>query len=204
MKKNNKYLINGKTVPSVTTIIDVLSKPGLDRWYGRLGLAEAEKQKNEAAEFGSTVHGLIEAIYQGQDPEISDPRVKKAITNFKKWADHHIEEWVAFEKAIFHDELLYAGTVDAFAKLKGSNRLVLVDFKTSKKVRDEYYLQVAAYVRATRIEDDCVDLEEVKGAIILHLDHETLTWEAVNAHIDEELFDVFKSCLTIYKWRNPK
>jgi hypothetical protein len=201
-KKYLEYRINDKKVPSVTTVLNELSKPGLSEWYGRLGIKEAEKQKNDAADFGSKVHSAIEAIYHGQEPTITDERLKTVVANFKKWADHHIEEWIAFEKAVYHDDLLYAGTTDAFATLKGSKRLVLVDFKTSKKVREEYYLQVVAYAKATRIEDDIVDLKELKGAIIVHLDHDTLTWEAVNAPITEDLFSVFKAVLEIYKWRN--
>jgi len=202
MKKYLKYTISGKEVPSVTTILNELAKPGLEKWYGRLGIVEAERQKNSAAEFGSKVHAAVEAIYHGQEPASIDKRFDSAIANFKKWADHHIKEWIAFERAVYHDELMYAGTVDAFARLKGSNKLVLVDFKTSKKVRDEHYLQVVAYAKATRIEDDVVNLKDIKGAIIVHLDHETLTWEAVNADLSENLFKVFQSCLEIYKWRN--
>lgn len=201
-KKYLKYLIQGKEVPSVTTILNELSKPGLEKWYGRLGNTEAERQKKEAAEFGSKVHSAIEAIYHGQEPTITDDRFKTVLSNFKKWADHHIEEWVAFEKAIYHDDLLYAGTVDAFARLKGSNRLVLVDFKTSKKIREEYYLQVVAYALASRVEDNVINLKDLQGAIIVHLDHDSLTWEAVNADLSPELFDVFSACLKIYKWRN--
>ncbi len=168
-----------------------------------MGLREANQQKQSAADFGSAVHAAIEAVYHGQTPHYEDERLKTVLNNFKIWADHHIEKWVAFEKAIFNDDLGYAGTVDAYAILKGSKKLILVDFKTSKKVREEYYLQVAAYMNATRIEDDAVDLTKVAGAIIVHLDHDSLTWEAVHAHITPQLFDTFKACLTIYKWRNP-
>jgi hypothetical protein len=201
-KKHLKYTIEGKVVPSVTTILNELAKPGLEKWYGRIGLVEAEKQKTEASEFGSKVHSAIEAIYHGQDPYMFDDRFKKVIENFKKWSEHNISEWLAFEKAIYHDELMYAGTIDAVARLKGANKLVLVDFKTSKKVREEYYLQVAAYVNATRMEDNAVNLKDLDGAIIVHLDHDTLLWEAVNVPLTEELFRVFKACLEIYQWRN--
>jgi genome maintenance exonuclease 1 len=201
-KKHLKYTINGKQVPSVTTILNELSKPGIEKWYGRLGIAEAEKQKAEAAEFGSKVHSAIEAIYQGQTPAMYDERFASTVNNFKKWADHNISEWVAFEKAIYHDELMYAGTIDAVARLKGTNKLVLVDFKTSKKVREEYYLQVVAYAMATRMEDNAVNLKDLEGAIIVHLDHDTLLWEAVNVSLTDDLFNVFKACLEIYKWRN--
>ena len=203
-KKHNIYLINKEKVPSVTTILNEMSKPGLEIWYGKLGLKEANRQKEEAAAFGSSVHSAIEAICNGQTALYSDERLKTAVNNFRIWADTFVEEWVVFEKAVFHDDLKYAGTADAYAILKGSKKMVLVDFKTSKKVRDEYYLQVAAYMNCNRIEDDCVDLKKVEGAIIVHLDHDSLTWESVHAHVTPYLFDVFKACLTIYKWRNPK
>lgn len=203
-KKNNLYLINGEKVPSVTTVLDVLSKPGLEIWYGKLGLREANAKKVEAAAFGSAVHAAIEAIYHGQTPFYTDERLKIIVENFKQWSDTFVDKWVTFEKAVFHDDLKYAGTVDAYAIMKGSNKLVLVDFKTSKKIREEYYLQVAAYMNATRIEDDVIDLSHVEGSIIVHLDHDSLTWEAVHAHITPQIFDVFKACLSIYKWRNPK
>lgn len=202
-KKNNIYLIESKKVPSVTTILDVLSKPGLEIWYGKLGLSEANKQKNAAADFGSSVHSAIEAVYGDQTPHYEDTKLATVVANFKTWCDKNIQEWITFEKAVFNDELKYAGTVDAYAILKGSKKLVLVDFKTSKKVRDEYYLQVAAYLNCNRIEDNAVDLSKVEGAIIVHLDHASLTWEAVHAHITPQIFDVFKACLSIYKWRNP-
>ena len=55
---------------------------------------------------------------------------------------------------------------------------------------------------ASRVEDDVINLKDLKGAIIVHLDHDTLTWEAVNAELSESLFSVFKAVLQIYKWRN--
>jgi hypothetical protein len=90
MKKYLKYQIAGKTVPSVTTVLGVLDKEGLTKWYGRLGLEEAERQKNEAADFGSKVHAAIEAVYSGQDIELTDDRFSKAVLNFKKWAEYNI------------------------------------------------------------------------------------------------------------------
>lgn len=201
-KKYSKYTIKGTEVPGVTTILKVISKPGLEAWYGRLGIKEAERQRDAAASFGSLIHDIIEDIYgRNKKPLLPDSRVKSTINNFKKWSDKYIEEWITFEKAVFHDELMYAGTVDAFARLKGSNKLVLVDIKTSKSIRAEYFLQVSAYANATRLEDDSVNLRDVEGAIIVHLDHATLEWKAVNVELDPKLFSVFKAAVEIYKWQ---
>lgn len=199
MKKNNKYLINGKAVPSVTTVLNIINKPELIEWYGRLGLAAANKKKEEAAEFGSIVHTALESVCNGQTPSFKDERVKTVVENFLAWEKRNIKRWITFEKAIFNDEHLYAGTIDAIAELK-SGAIVLVDFKTSKRVWAEYYLQVAAYTNATRIEDNVFDLSKLEGAIILHLDHDSLTWEGLNVHLTNE-FEIFLACLKVHLWK---
>lgn len=199
-KKHKSYEINGTPVPGVTTVLNVLAKPELDIWYGKVGLTKAEQIKNEAAEFGTKVHSVLEAICTGQKIAQRDDKLTTVANNFEAWADRNIKEWLAFEKAVYHDTEMYAGTADAWAILKTGER-VLIDFKTSKKVRDEYYLQVCAYLCATRVESNAVDLRSIEGARILHLDHQTLHWECVTAN-SAHLFPVFQACLEIYRWRN--
>lgn len=128
-KKHSKYLIKGKEVPSVTTILgNTLHKPGLQEWYGRLGKIEAERQRDEAASFGDKVHTAIEAHFTGQKMEKLAPRVQIALNNMITWAEVNVDEWLDFEQAVYHDELLYAGTVDAFVRLK-SGKICIADFK---------------------------------------------------------------------------
>lgn len=200
-KKNKYYLIDGQKVPSVTEILGIISKDGLLDWYGRLGIVLAKQKLQQASEFGSKVHSAIEAVVQGQELKLEGD-LSTIISNFSKWSQNNIAEWVCFEKAIYHDDLKYGGTLDAIAKLK-NGKTVLVDVKTSNSIREEYYLQVSAYLNATRIEDDVVNLKNLDGAIILHLDKQTLAWEAVNVPLIGQ-FDVFKSCITVWKWKNGK
>lgn len=198
-KKNSEYLINNKPVPSVTKIISVIHNEGLLRWYGKLGLFEAEKQKNLAASFGDTIHTGIEALVNGQKPTYSNDRIMTTLNNFEAWSKENIKEWIGFEKAVYHDDLLYAGTTDAFAILK-DGRKIMLDFKTSRKFSSKFSLQLTAYINATRIEDNIVDLKNLDQYLVLHLNHETLTWSTINIIPTDELFEVFKSCLKIYNW----
>jgi len=200
-------------VPSVTTILGAaIAKPELMNWYGRLGTKEAERQRDEAADFGGRVHDAIEQYYTGLagiPPRpgsiplaklTEDKRVEQALSHMIAWADKNIAEWVDFEQAVYHDELMYAGTTDAYVILK-SGKLVLCDFKTSKSMRDEYHLQVAAYRGATRCESAKVDLAAVQGAFILHMDRDALTWSPHTARPHTECFPVFEACLKVYNWK---
>ena len=202
MKKYSKYTIRGIEVPGVTTVLSVLAKDGLNEWYGRLGIKEAVRQRDAAAEFGSKVHDLIEAFYTDKPyDEPTEERVKAAFESFKIWAKSNVKRFFAFEKAIFHDELMYAGTLDIVAELP-NGKIIIIDIKTSKAVREEYFLQVCAYKNATRIEENCIDLDSITGAIIVHLDHKTLTWSATNVNLTEKLFETWKACVTLYKWKH--
>lgn len=200
MKKFSRYEIKGIEVPSVTTILNILDKPGLPEWYGRLGLSEANKQKNDAATYGSLVHNTIEYIETGLDIK-PDHSIKKVINNFRKWSYENVDEWLAFEKACYHDELMYAGTLDCIARFK-NGRIVLTDIKTSRSIRDTYTLQLAAYKNATRIEDCTVKPEEIEDAGILHLNKETEEWEWNPIELTSYHFTAFKCCRFLYTWRN--
>ena len=203
-KKNNLYRYNEETYPSVTTVLEVIAAPELLDWILHVGKEKSEQIKNAAADFGSAVHGAIEAVAMGQEPYYAGPykeRLELAVRNYFKWSDQNIEKYVTFEKAVYHTELKYAGTLDSIAYLKNGD-LVIIDFKTSKKVWGKFYLQLAAYLNANVIEDNIIDMKDLKGAKILKLDHETLTWEALNVvGWETVLFDVFKAALVLWNWK---
>jgi len=203
-KKHSAYLLaNGKPAPSVTTILSLLNKPALNDWRAALGKKRTEEITRLAADFGSAVHAGIEAVCsEGQVPHYTHPRLKAAIDNFQLWADKNVRRWIVFEKAVYHDDLGYAGTIDAIAELH-SGKIVLVDFKTSKKIRWEYYLQTVAYARAQRIEDDCFDMSLLEGIIIVHLVHDTMTWEAVHVNNSDDTWSLFCYLCALYPhWKD--
>lgn len=189
-KKTNKYLIDGKPVPSVTTILGAaIAKPELMYWYGKHGNEKAKQMLESAGDFGSAVHSMIEQEIKGQKTTRTD-QFQTIMDNFKIVTDGW--EWVEFEKVVLNEKYGYGGTVDAIAKVDG--KTCLVDFKTSSGVYPDFYLQVAAY-------REC--LPEVDRCFILHLDKDTNGWELLHAETDG-LFDVFLSALNIWKWKTGK
>ena len=53
---------SGAVLPSVTTVLSVQDKSGLDAWRKRVGEAEANRVMNQAATRGTAVHQLAEDV----------------------------------------------------------------------------------------------------------------------------------------------
>ena len=147
--------------PSVTTILGLIAKPGLNTWLqtqvllAALTLPRRENESEEswlervmtdskstgrdAMDRGTQMHGVLEQFYSGQDADypVYVAEVDKAIT------EHFgTQEWTA--EASFAHPQGFGGKVD----LSGSN--IVIDFK-SKDTLDkvapyfEQIMQLAAY-----------------------------------------------------------
>lgn len=192
---------DGNPLPSVTTILQVLNKPKLTDWKLAVGKSRAESTVKAAAEFGTVVHSAIQSIVEdGQVPTFQDQRVSTTIENLMKWINNNVEEWVCMEMAVYHHDLKYAGTFDGIVKLK-SGKYALIDFKTSKSIHPDYYLQMCAYANAQDVEDDVFDLRNLDCGILVHLNHSTLMWEAVVVDVwDSQLKAVWLTLTQMYPW----
>lgn len=192
---------DGSPLPSVTTILQLVNKPKLVDWKLAVGKSKAERTVQAAAEFGTIVHSAIQSIVEdGQVPTFQDPKVSTVIDNLLKWINNNVEEWVCMEMAVYHWDLKYAGTFDGIVKLK-SGKKALIDFKTSKSIHHDYYVQLCAYANAQAVEDDVFDLRELDCGIIVHLNHSTLMWEAVVVDVhDKSLVSVWESLTRLYPW----
>lgn len=102
--------------------------------------------KNAAADLGSRVHAAIDAYIEGKAPTL-DPEAEKGFNNFMSWIKDKELELVCGDTTVASVSLGYGGRLDAIARNKAGN-LVLLDWKTSNALRDEYPLQVAAYAQA--------------------------------------------------------
>lgn len=151
-------------VPSVTTIINVAAKPGLDRWkqeqvlMAALTLPKVDAESDDeyiirilddskdaarsAADAGTDIHASIEAFYRGEARDRHQEHVKGVI----RVLDGHFgqQPWVA-ERSFAH-EAGYGGKVDLHAPE------LVVDVKTKEftdpsKIDgyDEHVMQLAAY-----------------------------------------------------------
>ena len=145
-------------LPSVTNILGVLAKPGLDAWRIEQGILAAltlprkddepldvfakrvvtdmGEQVAQAADLGSAVHAAIEVYLQtGEPPE--NPDIARLFEPARLWIDDHIERVALVETVAVHSQLGFAGRIDLVAKLKPAGTWAVIDFKTQKMKPDK-------------------------------------------------------------------
>lgn len=189
--------ITGEIFPGVTTVGNVIAKEALYGWYGRHGTKKCKEILEESQKFGSRIHTIIQASVSGQELKLSKDEAL-ILANFRKQMETEVKEILWFEKDFVHEELKFGGTADgAYTDLKGQK--VLMDIKTSSSVWPEQAIQLSAY-REGLLEDY---KEKFDYVTIWHLDKKSLSWEVLKINTSG-LFDVFKACITIWRWKNNR
>lgn len=148
--KNSK----GEKLPSVTTVLSVISKPQLFYWGVKMakeGICPIEYTK-ETAKIGSLVHALAEHFTSKTPIEwdkYAKEEIKKACTISKRFFEfvslQDEFEPILSEGAFASDRYGYGGCLDAIVKLNG--KTTLLDYKTSSSIFGEMIAQVSAYKR---------------------------------------------------------
>jgi len=149
-KNQNGYEIEGFWLPRVTTIINVISKPGLLRYYAQhSSFMTAQNALNHAANWGTLTHKAIEKFLRNEKHR-PDVKILPSVQAFRDWQDKNtvriFDPQNDIEKTIFDWDNLYAGTLDVLAEVNGV--LGILDIKTGSGIWDEYGLQLAAYMNA--------------------------------------------------------
>lgn len=157
------YNAAGDKLPGTTTIIGRFKESGgLVQWAYKSGrdherLVHQGKEAprhlydvvDQAALAGNIAHDMIEAHILGKEfkPEAPDEILKRAqnsFAQFLEWREQSRIEIVATERAYVSERHQFGGTVDAIGR-DGKGRIVLLDWKTSNAVYQDYLIQLAAY-----------------------------------------------------------
>jgi len=109
--------------------------------------ARPDQMRDEAGNFGTRVHSLIEAYLKGEEPEVP-PELGVAFNNFLAWQRQSGLDIQLFEQVVYSKRYRYAGTFDAYAIDRRTGRHVILDWKTSNAIYPEMSLQAAAYAIA--------------------------------------------------------
>ena len=162
------------------------------------GMKSAYRSKShDAINIGNITHNWVEEAINwklegGEIPKM--PKQEEAVNSieaFKDWVSQNVVEWKSSEEKLFNRKYRYAGTVDARAIINGE--YCVIDWKTSKRVYPEYYLQVAAYAKA--VED--MHGIPVDATYILRCDKASGKFEAVRSTEIEENFQAFLAAKTL-------
>jgi len=139
----------GRTYPSVTTVLGYGDNEWLTEWKAKVGPYEADLISKRAAARGTRLHKLCEDTLCN-NPSKPDMFDRDMFATFKK-ALMRIDNIHCIEKRLHSDILRVAGTVDLIAEFD-KNRAI-IDWKTSRRIkrRDEigsYFAQCGAYALA--------------------------------------------------------
>src|SRR6056300_1547535 len=140
----------GVNLPSITTVLSILSRDSIAAWRKRVGEAEANKISHRASSRGTRVHEIIEK-YINNDEDYRNGYTPDIIDSFiaiRPILDDRIGRVFAQEAPLYSNHLGVAGRVDCVAEFDG--KLSIIDFKTSLKPKrlewiKNYFMQESAY-----------------------------------------------------------
>jgi len=141
------YEIDGKSYPSVTSVLSLLKADSLKDWRTKVGDSVANWEMGRAARRGKAMHTLVEQYLQNQTPSIRDVLPLGLFKLIKPYIDK-IDNVRMLETIMYSKKLTLAGQVDCVADY--NDKLSVIDFKSANKEREEgwienYFLQTTAY-----------------------------------------------------------
>ncbi len=219
---------NPPAVPSVTHILSVINKPGIEAWkqseliwsaltisrkptesdedFVRRVVEEAEQRSTHAKEFGSQVHAAAEAFFANQP---IDESVKPYLEQFIAWAKDNIETVIASELICGCPECGYAGRLDLACCLKNVG-FAVIDLKSQKIRRDKeglkqpvFYsdtwpLQLAAYAHTFCLHSSAQVIPSIVSVIIDSSEPGPVYVKRWDDY--QDYFDMFKHCIELWKF----
>ncbi len=152
---SRKYCVNGKLLPSMTSVTSYQNRKVIAEWRERVGADVANKISQFASTNGTKFHSIVEqyvdnsidfAEYEGNENyEVA----LKLFNQFKHLLDM-INNVHYQECALYSEQLGIAGRVDCIAEYEG--KLSIIDFKSSSKPKYEsqilnYFVQETGYAK---------------------------------------------------------
>jgi len=145
----------GERIPGVTTIIGRFKESGgLLQWafkQGQAGVPHLYHERDKAAEAGGIAHDMIEAHILKkpfpdcmQHPEELQKKARNAFEQYLEWRGQTSIEILETETPYVSEAHQFGGTIDALGR-DAKGRTILLDWKTSNAVYQDYLIQLAAY-----------------------------------------------------------
>jgi hypothetical protein len=202
---NNNY-------PSVTQVLDVLRKPGLEAWFKYNTIQFINNETTKGKEIGTIIHQAIQDHIELREVKVDTmypDEVMNALKAFMQFKKDHPEFKLRRSEMMLTSEVhKYNGTLDCEAERDGE--LLIADWKTSKvkdkdypDIYDEYIYQVAAYVAAYNE----INKTTINRAIIVSLAKDKPVYnymEIDSTKLKGGFEEVFLPALQIYNYQRKK
>lgn len=197
---------DGSYYPSATTILEAYPKPyALLQWMKEVG-TKSDEIRDAAGDRGSTVHRLTESFDLDEQVDLLGDHGQplysldewKMFERYVDFSDRFNPRHLMIEQQVLSRQLGFAGTLDRICIIEGKK--YLLDIKTSNGIYNSYWLQLAAYRKATEVELK----ETVDGVAILWLNAKTRTngkkgdcqgvgWQMVTREKTDKDFELFQA-----------
>ena len=193
--------INGQIeqFPSVTTILRVHNREGLNIWRAKQGWELSEQYREETSEIGKEVHQYIHQLANGVaipklEWSLLSEEIKNSIRAYERFRMESGLKGGTAEMVVYNLELSYAGTLDRIGK--AYNEDGLFDWKTGEHFYPSMLAQVVAYFHAlpekirNRIRNlYSVGLNRNTGIPDIH---------RLKVEDSEPYWEYFKACLNLF------
>jgi len=238
-KSHTRYYVKGKQVRSVTNVIAQQlgwNKNALLGWTRKLMIQGKDPQKElrKAGNIGTLAHKMIEEFIKGGSVYLDDytpeeiSKAKTAYYGYYDWQRNKQIKFVETEMKLVSDKYNFGGTFDGVAIIGSGNaeKLVLIDFKTSANLYDEFIVQLAAYRQLwnehidqkytlkntpvanehPRVLESRKKMWKIKGAIVLQVKKDERGFVEHNVNIKDLNWGwkVFKHILKLQELKNER
>ena len=154
----------GISLPSITTVLSILSRDSIAKWKKRVGEKEANRVSYRASTRGTSVHEICEQYvnndpdwdkYMAINPDNGEMKLTKrtpdlidSFLRIKPILDERLTLVYAQEAPLYSTHLGVAGRVDCVGIFDG--KISIIDYKTSMKPKrlewvKGYFMQESAY-----------------------------------------------------------
>jgi hypothetical protein len=168
-----------------------------------------EQEGQNAATIGFMIHETIEQEIQImmsrqlelliQTPSLLS-EIDIALDHFREFVKTFKLDFICAERVVYSErQPRFAGTIDAIANINGI--ATLIDWKTSKAIYPEYWIQLAAYHKAF-FRTTMVELPQVAVVLIPKVSSKVPEIQILKAHSLERYYRTFEAAFELYLWQN--
>lgn len=207
------YSSSGIEVPSCTNIVKLLNKPELVGWANYMGFRKVDVNKflNERASFGTACHAVAERFGTGIVSKQSDIPLRLSQVDYTYLIDKLTKFFSSLQASnmsvvgtelILHGER-FGGTPDLLCMHTDTKEYTLFDYKTSKKVYDSHWIQLAGYTMLLE------ELYQIRvsyiGVVLLSKDFEDKDFATIiTRESNKTNEEIFNKLLDIYWLQNKQ
>lgn len=132
------YLSPDGKFPSVTTVLSLNSKEGIEKWKKSVGEEKAEFIKKRAADKGNIIHQMMEDHVAGKEVKPPSHFYRSLFNPLKQHLSQNMKNAVCIETPLWSSTLKVAGRTDLIGYF---DELEIVDYKGTTKPKKEKYIE---------------------------------------------------------------